>query len=222
MHMSFELPRSFLTDIAQLDGEHRALVAHINSVAELERGGDKNGVLAALARFTADLAEHFRAEERLFDRLGYPKLVEHANHHAETMTALDRLAHDIEGGKLATPRATHTCLHELLSSIIRVDKEFTNWLAANPTAQKIVAEWPERTTAAFELSIVDAASQGGDGRPKHSESGPIKVPPARAQEGMRPMMTRFLGRHSPHQWRVIRAVEPLLRFFIIEEAGELL
>lgn len=138
--MSFDLPQSFLTDIAQLDREHRDLVVHINAVAELERVGDKNGVLAALALFIADLAEHFRREEDLFYRLGYPKLVEHTNHHRETMTALYRLTRDIEGGELANPRATHACLHELLSSIIRIDKEFANWLATNPTAQKKIAE----------------------------------------------------------------------------------
>jgi hypothetical protein len=46
------------------------------------------------------------------------------------------LARDIEGGELANPRATYTCLHGLLSSIIKIDKEFTNWFAANPTAEK--------------------------------------------------------------------------------------
>jgi hemerythrin-like metal-binding protein len=157
MHIPFDLPQSFLTDMAQLDGEHRALVAHINSVAEFERVDDKIGVLSALAIFIADLAEHFRREEDLFNRLSYPKLVEHARHHAETMTALDRLARDIEGGELANGRATHTCLHELLSSIIRIDKEFTNWLAANPTAQKKAAEYPEWVITVLGLSAVYAA-----------------------------------------------------------------
>lgn len=142
MHKSFDLPESFLTDIAQLDDEHRALMAHINSVAELERGGDKNGMLASLAHFMADLAEHFRREEGLFGTLGYPKLVEHAKHHTETMSALDGLARDIQEGELANSRAAHTCLHELLSAIIRIDKEFTNWLSARPIAQKKAQECP--------------------------------------------------------------------------------
>lgn len=136
MRMPFYLPQSFLTDMAQLDGEHRTLVARINSMAELERVDDKTRVLSALAIFIAELSEHFRREEDLFNELNYPKLVEHAEHHAETMTALDRLARDIEDGELANTHATHTCLHELLSSIIRIDKEFTNWLAANPAAHK--------------------------------------------------------------------------------------
>jgi hemerythrin-like metal-binding protein len=209
--MLFDLPPSFLTDIAQLDSEHRALVAQINSVAELERVRDKNGVLAALAHFMVDLGEHFRGEEALFDRLGYPKLVEHAHHHTETMTALGRLVRDIESGELATSSATHTCLHELLSSIIRVDKEFTNWLAVNPTARKKAAERSEGAIAALEPSAVDAASQGGEARPKHCEAGPIDVMSSAGREVTRPIVTRLLDRHSSRQGRVMRNL--VERFF---------
>jgi hemerythrin len=131
--MPFDLPNSFLTGIERIDSDHKALVARINSVAAHEQSKDRNRLLAALAHFMADLADHFHWEEQMLKEMNYPQLESHTKHHAEAILALDRLIRSAESGTPFSPSVAHVCFDRLIAAVLMTDMEFANWFSANPT-----------------------------------------------------------------------------------------
>jgi hemerythrin-like metal-binding protein len=130
--MAFELTASFLTGIDHLDGEHRELMARINSIADLERSRDTAALIRALLEFRADLTRHFEGEEAHLKDLSYPKLSSHAKHHAEIIVALERLTRGVEIDEPIEAGVANVCFHELISAVLLNDMQFINWLADNP------------------------------------------------------------------------------------------
>lgn len=126
--MSYVLPSSLLTGIADLDEDHRQLIACVNVIAAAERQADHAALLDGLAAFKADLVGHFEAEERHLQAVDYPRHSAHATHHAEVIVALDRLARGLKTGD-RTEGIAHTCFHELVTAVLLRDIQFLNWLA---------------------------------------------------------------------------------------------
>ncbi|WP_339713022.1 hemerythrin family protein [uncultured Sneathiella sp.] len=127
---------SVRTGIEHLDDDHRKLISHINSIAELERSAETTAVIDALSGFKADLAKHFQGEETYLIAVDYPKLGHHTRHHEEILNALDQLMRDIQEGKPIEGTASDICYHELIGVVLRRDMEFINWLADRPELKK--------------------------------------------------------------------------------------
>ena len=69
--------------IAQIDREHRQLVALINDLDEAaDRGQGKRALGTVLDGMAAYADYHFRNEEEIFERLGYPDASLHKAEHA--------------------------------------------------------------------------------------------------------------------------------------------
>lgn len=132
MPMKFEFTVSLQTGIDHLDEDHRDLISRINSIAELEQTSDATAIIGALLSFRDDLTKHFRSEETHLKAVVYPKYSFHARHHEETLIALDRLINDIRSGELIEGTVADICYHELVSTVLRRDMEFINWLADRP------------------------------------------------------------------------------------------
>ena len=130
--MRFNFTESIQTGNRRLDEEHRNLISRINSIAELEQFSDSMGIISALSEFKADLAQHFQSEEAHLKAVGYPKFSFHARHHEETINALDRLIRDIQNGEPIEGVVADICYHELISTVLRRDMEFVNWMADRP------------------------------------------------------------------------------------------
>lgn len=130
--MKFEFAASFQTGIGHLDEDHSNLVSCINSIAELEQASDTTTIVDALAEFRGDLATHFESEERHLEAVGYPKFSFHRRHHEETLSALDRLIGNVQIGEPIEGTIADICFHELVSTVLRRDMEFVNWLADRP------------------------------------------------------------------------------------------
>lgn len=129
----FQLSESFRTGLDRLDEEHRALIDRINEVAEAERAGGA-GLLPALRDFRDELCRHFRDEEAELEAAGYPDRRAHAEHHAQSLVALDGLIARIEGQPRRDGGVAATCFHELISAVLLRDMEFVNWLADRSAA----------------------------------------------------------------------------------------
>lgn len=127
--MAFELNHTLRTGIADLDADHLHLVEHVNAIADAEKAGSIDALLARIAAFKNDLAEHFRGEEEHLRAVHYPKTGAHARHHAEIIVALDRLMRDVETGAVTAGEIAATCYHELISTVLLRDMQFVNWLA---------------------------------------------------------------------------------------------
>lgn len=130
--MKFEFAASFQTGIGHLDEDHSNLVSCINSIAELEQVSDTTAIIDALSEFRSDLAKHFQSEEVHLKAVGYPKFSFHSRHHEETINALDRLICDIQNGEPIEGMVADICYHELISTVLRRDMEFVNWMADRP------------------------------------------------------------------------------------------
>jgi hemerythrin len=75
------------------------------------------------------LADHFRHEEEYLQLLGYPARDAHGKHHAETLTALDRIAEEIRDGVIEPGEIAGECFNELLGTVLTMDMRFLNWHA---------------------------------------------------------------------------------------------
>jgi hemerythrin-like metal-binding protein len=116
-----------LTGIAQLDAEHQDLVTVINGIREAEQQGALHDVMRRLAFFKDELAGHFRHEETYLDLLRYPAREAHAKHHAETLTALERMAEELGEGLIELGDIAASCFNELLGTVLIMDMRFLNW-----------------------------------------------------------------------------------------------
>lgn len=134
--MSFKLLESAHTGIEHLDAEHQNLISGINAIARSERSANTARAIDALSQFKMDLIAHFQNEEAELERVNYPEFSNHARHHADIIDALDRLACEIEDGKSGKEAVSSYCYHELMSTVLRRDMEFINWLADRPELKK--------------------------------------------------------------------------------------
>jgi hemerythrin-like metal-binding protein len=78
--------------VSALDADHRTLVNLINQLDESCRARpEQRAVAALLDRLKSNIAEHFAREEAMMERLEYPELADHWNHHVETNATLQRI-----------------------------------------------------------------------------------------------------------------------------------
>lgn len=134
--MKFKFIKSVRTGIEHLDDDHRKLISHINSIAELEQFADTTAIIDALLEFKEQLAKHFQGEEAYLKAVDYPKLGHHIKHHEEILDALDQLMRNIQEGKPIEGAAADICYHELIMVVLQRDMEFMNWLADRPEFKK--------------------------------------------------------------------------------------
>lgn len=76
---SLEWKESYSVGVPQLDRQHKMLVDLINRLQTADQDGDvMPEVFDALRTY---VREHFRTEEALLERAGYPELAEHRREH---------------------------------------------------------------------------------------------------------------------------------------------
>lgn len=93
---------SFTIGIAEVDHEHRELIALINRLHD-ELGGERSGerVEAFLGEIYADISAHFALEERVMQERRYDALAEHKLDHERLLDDLrDMMDEQVAGRKL--------------------------------------------------------------------------------------------------------------------------
>lgn len=81
--MTIEWDNSLETGVAEVDEDHRNLVRLINELDAMLSQGVDTARFGAVIDTLIDYAEnHFRREEEMLERLGYPDIVIHAESHA--------------------------------------------------------------------------------------------------------------------------------------------
>ena len=123
----YALTPAMLTGVAHLDAEHQDLVTAINRIAGAEARHDLGEVLAHLKRFRDELAGHFRHEETYLGLLAYPARDAHAKHHAETLTAIERIAEELADSAIELGGIAAECFEELLGTVLLMDMRFLDW-----------------------------------------------------------------------------------------------
>lgn len=97
MHIHFEWDTSYELGHAEVDRQHRNIVALANAISEMD---DTEVVQLAVMELFRHTREHFRDEEELMKSIDYPALEEHRKLHEELIESLNRTtARPIEGAE---------------------------------------------------------------------------------------------------------------------------
>jgi hemerythrin len=82
-----------------IDAQHRAIFNLVGEIDELWRSGASVTQLRGIADKTSRILEtHFRCEERMLAKAGYPALAEHAREHDEIREDLAAILAYLDGG----------------------------------------------------------------------------------------------------------------------------
>lgn len=97
MHIHFEWDTSYELGHAEVDRQHRNIVALANAISEMD---DTEVVQLAVMELFRHTREHFRDEEELMKSIDYPALEEHRKLHEELIESLNRTtSRPIEGAE---------------------------------------------------------------------------------------------------------------------------
>lgn len=108
---------TFAVGDAVIDSQHRAFFAEINAVARaLDRGDGREAVIDFYRKFYRGLVLHFRDEEAMLARVGFPDL---DTHHAEHQALLASVS-AVEGMLLAgdDPHHWHFVVKRLFIALV--------------------------------------------------------------------------------------------------------
>jgi hemerythrin len=86
--MSLTFPEELLIGLPEVDDQHRAFFAHLNSLHASMRAGDLGDVKRLVDFLVGYAVDHFSLEERLMLDAGYPGFPFHVARHREFMEAL--------------------------------------------------------------------------------------------------------------------------------------
>jgi hemerythrin len=120
-------------NITEIDQQHRKLVDVINELNEAMRQSKGKALLGKiLAGLVAYAGTHFRTEERILDRLGYPETARHKAEHAAFVKKVAEFRQGFESGKLGLSLQVMTFLSDWLQHPIKgTDKTYVPFLQQN-------------------------------------------------------------------------------------------
>jgi len=95
---------SFSVHVAKSDQQHQKLIGMMNDLHDAMKQGKGKGIQGKIINEMLDYTEiHFRMEEELFEKYGYPTREIHKNEHASFVNKVAELKNDLESGhKLLT------------------------------------------------------------------------------------------------------------------------
>lgn len=128
--MAIELLDDNLLGIPAIDDDHRRLVAEINRIGADIREASYALYIDLLAEFEQVALDHFRREEEILDRLGYPRLDDHRSYHSmllHKVNALKSLGYEKAPKEVLFQNFTDMA-NFVVDDIIRGDLEFKGFL----------------------------------------------------------------------------------------------
>ncbi len=116
--------------VEEIDDDHRRLVALFEELEQAVREGESQELTDMLAAELVSCTDcHFRHEERLMYRQGYPGLDEHRREHQELMATARTLLEERQAAGAAISPDDITFLdHWLTGHILGPDMDLGNWL----------------------------------------------------------------------------------------------
>ncbi|MFC1673780.1 bacteriohemerythrin [Pseudomonadota bacterium] len=128
--MKVELLETFITGHPVIDAEHRKIVHSINAVSETIRAGEYDRCALMLDDFLQICQDHFIAEEKLLEELGYPGLHDHSVFHTELV--IKAKAVKILCMDMLQADSIQRCFDEmatlLIEDVVKGDMQFVSFL----------------------------------------------------------------------------------------------
>jgi len=123
----------WLLGIDKLDAQHRALADCLNRLAAAAGNGgevvDTEAIRSLITELYTRTKQHFRYEEDLMHKAGYPGYADHAREHAMLLAELkSTITHDLSAEPLRLPPDLLSALRSwLIVHILQSDREFAEY-----------------------------------------------------------------------------------------------
>lgn len=123
---------SYSVKVAQCDQQHKKLFEIINHLADAMRTGQGNEVMGkTIAELLVYTRTHFRQEEELMKKAGFPHLEPHQAMHQKFVAEVESVVRQAQEGKAANPIQMLNMLRDwLVNHIQKVDKQYSEHLNA--------------------------------------------------------------------------------------------
>ncbi|HEX9082826.1 MAG TPA: bacteriohemerythrin [Holophagaceae bacterium] len=120
------------TGIELIDAQHRRLFASVQALSSVFEGAEVTPLLRkALDALLDDTVAHFRMEEELMQRFGYPGFAAHASEHARLVGEIDRLMVTVTSGKPISPQISAFLADWLQHHVLEADMGYVPFLKAH-------------------------------------------------------------------------------------------
>ena len=88
--------------IGAIDNEHKKLIMLLNKLNEaMAQGQGQTAMAGILTELTSYTRTHFKNEENLMEKHGYPNINEHKKQHADLVIKLQEIQADYNSGKIS-------------------------------------------------------------------------------------------------------------------------
>jgi len=120
---------SFSVKVAEIDQQHKKLVAMINELHDAMKQGKGKNVLGKIINgLISYTATHFKTEEKYFDRFGYPEKDSHKKEHVAFVKKVSEFKDGFEKGKLSLTLEVMNFLSDWLKNhIMGTDKKYSQF-----------------------------------------------------------------------------------------------
>ena len=127
----------YLTQVEEVDGQHRRLAQHINGIHDLLRSGRGQTALAeALGELVAYTKFHFASEESLMEKTAYAGREDHESEHKRLLGEIVELRHSVlDGHTVASVELIRFLKNWLLTHFQGADKLLAQHLLARPATR---------------------------------------------------------------------------------------
>ena len=118
------------TGFLAVDTQHKHLFSLVNGLHDaLIAGAGKEGLGSTIGEFEKYTVEHFRTEEQLMVRTGYPRFKEHMLKHREMQDQVRQLVSDFEAGRITLQLTLARFLVDWIRHHIdEEDRAMADWL----------------------------------------------------------------------------------------------
>lgn len=117
---------SFSVKVAEIDEQHKELIAMINELNEaMKTGKGKDAAGKIVSKLIKYTASHFKTEEDLFAKYSYPDADSHKREHAAFVKKVSEFKEGFEKGKLSLTMEVMSFLSDWLKlHIMGTDKKY--------------------------------------------------------------------------------------------------
>jgi hemerythrin len=125
-----EWKETYSVKVPEIDQQHRRLVGIINDLHEtLMQGGDPDQVLRVLNDLVAYTQYHFRFEEQMMERAGYPATEDHKRVHRAMEGQVEKFHAEVVAHKAGAPLKLAAFLKDWLNKhILETDMRYSGYL----------------------------------------------------------------------------------------------
>jgi len=122
---------SYSVHVTPCDQEHKQLLAVLNALHQaMSVGSGRTVMVPVIQELQKYTVTHFRNEEKLLEKSGYPALAAHRIEHDKFIAKVQQFQQDLEEGRASTVEVIQFLYNWLLTHIKHSDRSYGPYLNA--------------------------------------------------------------------------------------------